>query len=89
MKIGTANSAACPSMSPGAASTRARAISALLNAITSTRGGTKLNTSAKSVETRSGGPRPVARLGTIELLTAPWIVVTLTLLAGKCLSACR
>ena len=75
-------------MYPSAALRRVRA-SAPMTATMGIRGGTKLNMSAKSAETHSGGPRPVARLGTIGLLTAPWIVVTLTLLAGKCLFACR
>ena len=75
-------------MYPNAALRRVRA-SAPMTATMSIRGGTKLNMSAKSVETRSGGPLPVARPETIGLLTAPWIVVTLTPLAGKCLSGCR
>ena len=75
-------------MYPSTALKRVRA-SAPMTATMSIRGGTKLNTSAKSAETRSGGPRPAARPETIGLPTAPWIVVTLTLLAGKCLSAYR
>ena len=75
-------------MYPSVALRRVRA-SAPMTATMSIRGGTKLNMSVKSAETRSGGPRPVARPETIGLLTAPWIVVTLTPLAGKCLSAYR
>ena len=75
-------------MYPSAALRRVRD-SAPMTATMSIRGGTKLNMSAKSAETRSGGPLPAARPETIGLLTAPWIVVTLTPLAGKCLSGYR
>lgn len=63
--------------------------SAPMTATMSIRGGTKLNMSVKSAETRSGGPLPVARPETIGLLTAPSGAGTLTPPVGKCLYRCR
>lgn len=87
-RLSTVSGVGILSMSPNIDSRRGRD-SVPMTATMTIRDGTKLSTSAKSAETRFGGPRPVARLGTIGLLTAPWVVVTLTLLAGKCLSVCR